>query len=97
MRVTERRITTKTTMANTNRAMMFIENSERELAKLVPEFGNARYARNLIEQAESRRCESIDFLEMMQMYETNPIQLMPEDFEPIITDKPSKPRKIGFI
>lgn len=68
-----------------------------DYAKEIPEFGNARYARNLIEQAESRRCESIDFLEMMQLYGTNPIQLMPEDFEPIITDKPSKPRRIGFL
>lgn len=65
--------------------------------KSTAEFGNARYARNLIERAESRRYDCIDFCDLLDISDLEMIQLMPEDFEPIETASPAPVRKIGFV
>lgn len=66
-------------------------------AKKDTEFGNARYARNLIEKAESVKSERIDIMDILKLSDEYLFQLTPEDFTSIATVKEfATEKKIGF-
>lgn len=68
-----------------------------DIAKKDPEFGNARYARNLIEKAESMKSDRIDIIDILKLSDDDLFQLMPEDFSSIVTAKEfASEKKIGF-
>lgn len=66
-------------------------------AKCDPEFGNARYVRNLIERAEATKSERIDILEILKLSDDELFQLTSRDFASVsmVKDYVSD-RKIGF-
>ena len=67
-------------------------------AKKDPEFGNARYVRNLVEKAEAIKSDRIDILDIVKLSEDELFQLMPEDFASIVTVKDLvAEKKIGFF
>ena len=67
------------------------------IAKKDPEFGNARYARNIIERAESMKSEHINIMDILKLSDDELFQLTPADFESIITAKEIAPeKKMGF-
>lgn len=68
-----------------------------DIAKKDPEFGNARYARNVIEKAESMKNDRIDIMDILKLSDDDLFQLTPEDFASIITVKEfASEKKIGF-
>ncbi len=68
-----------------------------DTAKQDPVFGNARYARNVIEKAESLKSDRIDILEILKLSDDDLFQLTPDDFVPITTAKEfAAEKKIGF-
>ena len=68
-----------------------------DIAKKDPEFGNARYARNVIEKAESMKSDRIDIMDVLKLSDDDLFQLTPEDFTSIAVAKDySAEKKIGF-
>lgn len=66
-------------------------------AMKTPEFGNARYVRNLIEQAENAKVENIDLMEVGNLADDDIFRLNADDFTPLIdVKKYISERKIGF-
>lgn len=62
-----------------------------------PEFGNARYVRNLIEQAETDKIGRIDIMELKNLTDDEIFQLTADDFVPLADASQYVPeRRIGF-
>ena len=69
-----------------------------DMAKKDPEFGNARYARSLIEKAESIKSDSIDIMDILKLSDDELFQLTAQDFSAIATVKEyAAEKKIGFL
>lgn len=72
-------------------------NSIFSVAMKAPEFGNARYVRNLIEQAETDKIGKIDIMELKNLTDDEIFQLTADDFVPLAGVNQYVPeRKIGF-
>lgn len=62
-----------------------------------PEFGNARYVRNLIEQAEAVKLENVDIFQLPSLTDEELFQLTPGNFAPMTVVKEyAAERRIGF-
>lgn len=67
-------------------------------AKKEPEFGNARYARNIIEQAESVKSDPIDIMDLRKLSDDDLFQLTAQNFTPLVTAGDyAAEKKIGFL
>lgn len=72
-------------------------NSIFSVAMKAPEFGNARYVRNLIEQAETDKIGRIDIMELKNLTDDEIFQLTADDFLPLADVSQYVPeRRIGF-
>lgn len=68
-----------------------------DVAKTDPEFGNARYVRNLVEKAEAIKSDRIDIMDIMKLSDEELFQLTPEDFASLAMVRDFAPeKKIGF-
>ena len=66
-------------------------------AKQDPCFGNARYARNLVEKAESAKCDRVNIMDLAALSDDDLFRLTPEDFESLaVAREVIVEKKIGF-
>ncbi len=62
-----------------------------------PNFGNARYVRSLVENAEAKKSDRVDLAKLMNMSDDELFQLTPREFHALPTVRSRVPKKnIGF-
>ena len=89
-------------MIASKKGLKLTENAERKLlgvfntAKGTSDFGNGRYARNVIEKAKIRQAARLLEKDFDRITSEDIATLCAEDIEMPVASKPSK-RKIGFI
>lgn len=67
-----------------------------DTAKIEPDFGNGRYARNLLEKAQMRQASRIVRMEAADVTQEEMRVIKVEDFELKTTVNKAKKRNIGF-